>query len=61
MSGDPHDDLHPLPRLGKRVSVAYLCEICLTTPRWEITRMGDVVVTWSCAVSERVDAIPVSW
>lgn len=28
---------------------AYCCEICDSTdPRWEITRVGDVVVSWAC-------------
>jgi hypothetical protein len=30
------------------MSLAYRCEICEGHPRWEITRVGDVVVSWAC-------------
>jgi hypothetical protein len=26
------------------------CEVCDKDPRWTLTRRGDVVTTWSCAL-----------
>ena len=26
----------------------HLCQMCNGTPRWELVRQGDVIVTWAC-------------
>ena len=32
-----------------RLSRAYCCEVCDDPdPRWNLTRLGDVVTTWAC-------------
>lgn len=30
------------------MSLAYRCELCSGLQKWEITRIGDVVVSWAC-------------
>lgn len=30
------------------MSYAFRCEICDTTPNWQIKRIGDVAVSWAC-------------
>lgn len=32
------------------MSNAYRCENCDSTPDWRVERVGDAVVTWSCAL-----------
>lgn len=32
----------------KTGSAAYRCGLCGQDPRWQLTREGDVIVTWAC-------------
>jgi hypothetical protein len=45
------------------VSYAFLCEVCDGPPKWRITRIGDVVVSWACAehFSEVCDRLQRDW
>jgi hypothetical protein len=39
------------------MSRAYCCEVCDDSdPRWNLTRVGDVVTTWACDVHLAVAA-----